>query len=113
MQGLCCDWIPYEASDILDFPPLNFPLSSDLFSRHPNENVIHGGFSGLPANCSVNLQLIINVELVPDMSQVGVGLFGLITEMTKERVSPLEVLSEVYYERGNFASALDSAGNSV
>lgn len=106
LQGLSANWVPHEAVDLLDFPLINFPNGGDLASRHPTENFVYGLFTGLPTSCSVNVRLYMNIELLPDSQMTTSGLFPLIAEFSKEKVSPLTVLRDVYVETPNFTHIL-------
>ncbi len=105
MQGLCADWLPHESTDLLDYPLINFS-GIDLSTRHPNENVVFGLFTGLPASAQVNVRTYINVELVPDSSNTNAGLFPLIAEFSPDRSQPLLQLRDAYVQKGNLCNIL-------
>jgi hypothetical protein len=107
MQGLSGHWIPYEAQDILEYPPINYNTSADIPARHPQENMVFGGYFGLPANTSIAIRMTFNVELIVDATSSTNGLFPLLAELSSEMVDPVKILSEVYHETVNFVHMLD------
>lgn len=113
MQGLSGHWIPYEATDLLDYPPINFVNIGEMAARHPQENVIFGQFTGMPASTSVTFNLRFNVELIVDNQSQSNGLFPLLGDLSKENVDPIKILAEVYRETPNFVFCLDSSNNEV
>jgi len=106
MQGLSANWIPHESIDLLDFPVINFNSLGSLATAHPSENIVFGLFTSLPANCTINVRTYTNVELLPDSTQAGSGLFPLVAEYTYEKSHPIQVLRDVYVNTRNFTHIL-------
>lgn len=106
MQGLLANWLPHEAVDLLDYPPINFNNSGDLAKYHPNENFVIGLFTGLPSSCSINVRTYTNIELIPNSAISTAGLFPLIAEFSSERQQPILALRDVYVSTNNFCHPL-------
>lgn len=111
MQGLSANWIAHEANDYLDYPGINFTTIGDVASRHPTENVIFGNFLGVGAGAFVNVKIYLNVELLPDSTIVGAGIFPSLAQYADEKIEPLSIVRKVYESTPNFCHTMDMAGN--
>lgn len=103
LESLVGHWVPHEATDLLEFPKVGFITAAEWLENHPNENVIAGYFTGLPANCSISFQFVINQELIPDNNSATTGhLYSVLGEYSNDRSSPMLALRDCYVKTKNF-----------
>jgi len=100
MQSMVADWIPHEGSDLIDFPTAGFASAAQLVENHPNENVVVGIYTGLPANSEVNIQMVFNLELIPEGTNTG-ALYKVLADYSMERTQPILLLHDAMVKRNN------------
>jgi len=107
MQGVSADWIPNETNDILGFAKINFIGAADLRDRHPEERVIYGCLTGLPASASVNIKIIVNLELLPTNDGVTAGIFPILARQDTDTKDPIPILSKCALNKGNLTRVVN------